>query len=125
MDLDAERCRKKPLFQIFLHEVRAQVDVALDERSLTDVDEGMNLARFDDQDISRSCLMVLAVDGPASPSLPHEHDLVIRVTMQPWSPPRRGVNEVGRNRDVAVLRPYELMCHPHERKLILPDDVHG
>ena len=105
----AERCREKLLFQIFLHEMRAQVDVALDEWSLTDVDEGMNLARFDDQDVSRSCLMVHSVDGPASPSLSHEHDLVIRMTMQSWPPPRRGIYQIGRNRDVAVLRAYELM----------------
>src|SRR4029453_18772106 len=97
------------LFQIFLYEMRAQVDVALDERSLTDVDKGVNLARFNDQDVSRSCLKVLSVDGPAGPPLFHEHDLVIRMTVQPWPPPRRGAYEIGGNRDVAVLRSYELM----------------
>src|SRR4029453_13208845 len=108
-DLDAERYREKLLFQIFLHEMRAQVDVALDQRRLADVDEGVNLARLDDQDVSRSCLVVLSIDGPASPALSYEDHLVIRMAMQPRSPTRWGVYEKGRNRDVVVLRSHELM----------------
>ena len=90
--------------------MRAQVDVALDERSLADVDEGMNLARFDDQDVSRSGLMVLSVDGPARPTSPPSRTRPCRKDDDAAVvPDPAGVYEVGRNRDVAVLRSYELM----------------
>jgi hypothetical protein len=69
--------------------------VALYERNVADVQEAMNLARLDNQNVSWASLMVLSIDGPASTALSHECHFIIGMTMPTGSPPRWGVDEIG------------------------------
>jgi hypothetical protein len=49
-----------------LDEPLVQVDVQLDERSVANVHEGVDLPGLDDENVARAGLTLLAVDGPAA-----------------------------------------------------------
>jgi hypothetical protein len=53
------------------------VDVAHEQWPVAGVEEGVDLAGLDDQDVTGRYVERLPIAGPASPALPHERHFVI------------------------------------------------
>jgi hypothetical protein len=62
---------------VILHEPGTEVDIELHQWNVADGCEAVNLARLDDENVSRARLEFLAVDDIAAAALPDELNLVI------------------------------------------------
>ncbi len=65
------------LLQVLLDETRTEVHVDLDERSVTNKAEAMDLAGLDYKNVTGPCFEFLAVDVPQPTAFPHELDFVV------------------------------------------------
>src|SRR5882762_436543 len=118
-------CPAPPLsLQVLLDEARIEVNVELHQRRITNRLEAMNLTGLDDKDISRAALEGLAVDGPHSPALTDELDLVIRVPVRTRSRTGLPVEEEHRNTRVALLGSNKLMRTTNKRQILLAHVMH-
>src|SRR5262245_13368646 len=95
--------------QILLNEPRADVNVELHERLVADICKTVNFASFHDENVARSCLACFAVADPPAAPLLDECDFVVWMPMRAWPATRRRIDEIHRHRDVALIRPHELM----------------
>lgn len=69
--------------QVFLDKPRAQMDVELNERTVANAREAVNLARLDDENIARGPFEFLAVHHPQAAPFTDELNLVVGMPMRP------------------------------------------
>lgn len=67
--------------QVLLNESGAEVDINLDQRRIADRLETVNLASFNDEDVSRAALKVSPVDCPDPSPFTDELNLIIWMAM--------------------------------------------
>ena len=89
------------LAEVFLNELRAEMYIQLDERSLNAA-EAVNLPGLDHQNIARTGLELLAVHHVQGAAGLNELDFIVRVTVRSRSAPRPAVEQEGRNADRAL-----------------------
>jgi hypothetical protein len=63
--------------------------VKLDQGRITNAAEAVDLTRLDDQNVTCSGFEFLPVDVPETAAFPHELDFIVRMTVGPWTTPRR------------------------------------
>src|SRR4051794_39624574 len=102
-------CPRRLGVEIFLDEPRAQMDIHLHRRRVSDAREAVDLAGLDHQDVARRGLELLAVHGVQSAALTHELDFVVRMTMRTGAAPRLSTEQKRRDGDVAMLGADELV----------------
>jgi hypothetical protein len=98
--------------------------IELDQGSVPNAAEAVNLTGLDDENITRSGFEFLSVDGPETAALPHELDLVVRMTMGPWTAPREGAEEEYGDIHVAVVGPDEVVRATLKGQVLLTNAVH-
>src|SRR5579871_2882077 len=79
--------------QILLYESRAEMNVHLDERAIPDGFEAVNLARFDNENVSSATFKRLSVHGPYPAAFPDKLDLIVGMPMRPGPLARRPVEQ--------------------------------
>jgi hypothetical protein len=80
----SQHCRS---FQILLDEAGTEVNVELYKWRIPNRLEAVDLASFDDKDVSSATLESVAVNRPHSPAFADELDLVIRTPVRPRPEP--------------------------------------
>jgi len=100
------------------------VNVELHERLVADIGKTVNLARFHDENVTRSRLTRFAVHDPPPAALLDERNFIIRMTVRARPAPGRRVDKVYRDRDAALIRTDELVGHADEWKILLTNRVH-
>jgi hypothetical protein len=83
--------------------------VNLDEGRVPNAAEAVDLPGLDDQNVARAGLEVFTVDGPATATLPHELDFVVRMTMGPGTAPGEGAEKEHGDIHVAVIGPDKVV----------------
>jgi hypothetical protein len=98
--------------------------VDLDEGRVADAAEAMDLPCLDHQNVTGAGFKFLPVDGPETPSFPHELDFIVRMAMGPGATPGQRSEEEYRDVYVAVIGPDELMRAALEGQVLLTNAVH-
>jgi hypothetical protein len=98
--------------------------IKLDERRVTNATEAMDLPGLDDKNVTCTGFEFLSVDGPETPTFPHELDFIIRMTMGAGTAPREGAEEEHGDIHVAVLGPHKVMRAALKWQVLLTDTVH-
>jgi hypothetical protein len=98
--------------------------IELNEGSVADAAEAVDLPGLDDQNVTGAGLEFLAVDGPEAAAFSHELDFVVRMTVRPGAPPGESPEEEHRDIHVAVIGPDEVVRAALKREVLLADAVH-
>jgi hypothetical protein len=98
--------------------------IELDEGPVADAAKAVDLAGFDDQNVTRSGFELLPVHGPHTAAFPHELDLIVRMAMGSGTASREGAEEEYGDTHVALLGPDELVRAPLKGQVLLTDAVH-
>jgi hypothetical protein len=109
---------------VLLDETRTEVNIQLNKRHIPNIAEAMDLAGLDDENVAGAGLEFLAIHSPESATLPHELNLVIRMTVRPGTLPRESIEEKYRDIDVAILGTDELVGAAYKGQIFLTDTVH-
>ena len=83
--------------------------IHLDQWFVTDALEAMDFPGFNDQDVARSCIELLAVHYPEPAASSDELDFIVRMTMRTRAAAREGSQEEDGDVDVAMVHPDELV----------------
>jgi len=100
------------------------MNINLDQRSVANAPEGMDLPRLDDKDVTGTGFEFFPIDRPETPTLSDELDLIVRMAMGPGAPPRQRAEEEGGDIDAAVLGSNELVRAALKWQALLMDTVH-
>ena len=73
--------------QIFLDELRTDMDIDLHERRIADALEAVHLTRLDDENVARSRLEFLAIHRVEPAALSNELNFVVRMSVRPGALP--------------------------------------
>jgi len=65
--------------------------INLDEGSIANAAEAMDLSGLDDKNVTGAGFEFLPVDGPETPAFPHELDFIVRMTMGTRTTPGRAL----------------------------------
>jgi hypothetical protein len=110
--------------EVFLYETRTQVDIQLYKRRIANDLEAVNLACFDDKNITRASFECGTVDRPDPSTFSDELNLVIRMTMGTWSGTRVALKKEHRNASVTLFGSNKLMRTADKRQIFVPHVMH-
>jgi hypothetical protein len=85
--------RREELCQVFLDEPRAKMHIQLNQWSIADAAEAVNLAGLDYQNVTRTSLELLSIHIPESATLLDKLYLVVGVTMWARASPGTSVEQ--------------------------------
>jgi len=100
------------------------VDIELHQWNVADACEAVNLARFDDENISRASLEFLALDDIAAAALPDELDLVIGMPVRSGTAAGLPMKEECGDAHIALIRTNEIVRAAAVRQILLADSIH-
>ena len=100
------------------------MNIELDERAIADRCEAVNLARFDDENVTRASFERVSVYNVfAAPRL-DELNFVVGMTMRTGAAPCLTVEQEHRDRDVSVVSADEIVRAPAMRQIRYSKFVH-
>ena len=85
------------------------MDVELDERLIADRAEAVHFAGLDHENVTGARLECLSFHSPASTPGLNELDLVVRMTVRPWTSAGHTPEQEYRRADVAMVAAHEPM----------------
>jgi microcompartment protein CcmK/EutM len=100
------------------------MDVELNQRLVPDAREAVNLAGFDDENVTGPSLELLTVDAIEAAAVLDELNFIIRVPMRTGTAARKAVKEKGGDVDVAVVGSHDIVRASFEGQLVLADTMH-
>jgi len=98
--------------------------IELDEGSVTNAAEAVDLTGLDDEDVSRPGFEFLSVDGPEAAAFPHELNFVVRMTMGSRTTSRESAEEEHGDVHIAVVGPNEVVRAAMKWQVLLTHAVH-
>jgi|SRR5689334_2613189 len=109
---------------VFLNELRTEMDIELHERNVADACEAVDLACLDDENVSGARLEFLAVDDIPTAAFADELDLVVRMTVGPWTAAGSAVEQKDGDAHIAVVGANEVVRAATMREILLSNSVH-
>jgi hypothetical protein len=107
-----------------LNETRTEVYINLDEGSIANAAEAMDLPCLDDKNVTGGGLEFLPIDRPEASAFADELDFIVRMTMGPGTMTGESAEEEDGDIDVAVLGSNETVRAALKWQVLLPDTVH-
>jgi hypothetical protein len=98
--------------------------VELNEGSVPNAAEAVDLPGLDDENVTRPGLEFLPVDGPETAAFPHELDFVVRMTMGSRTTTGKGAEEEHGDVHIPVVGPDELVRAAMKWQVLLTNAVH-
>jgi hypothetical protein len=107
-----------------LNKPGTEVDIELHQRTVAGACEAVNLARLDDENVSRARLEFLALDDIAAAALPDELDLVIGMPVRFGTAARLPIKKECGDAHIALIRTDEIVRAAALWQILLADSVH-